>query len=178
MASDCRWVMIVWITEINDCIMDILVTALLVVFATVMLVVEVALIPGFGFTGVVGMLSMIASVFYAFVQIGTAAGWITLLVCVALSISLFLWALYGNSLDKMALKKNIKSKGNEQDMSLFSVGDHGVTRTRLALIGEALINGQVVEVKSEGGFINENEEIEIIRVSGTSLFVAKVNKSR
>ena len=82
--------------------------------------------------------------------------------------------MYGNSLDKMALKKNIKSKANELDMSQFKVGDHGVARTRLALIGEALINGQIVEVKSEGGFINENEEIEIIRISGDSLFVAKV----
>ena len=64
-----------------------------------------------------------------------------------------------------------------QSVSQFKVGDHGVARTRLALIGEALINGQIVEVKSEGGFINENEEIEIIRVSGNSLFVAKVKSN-
>ena len=41
-------------------------------------------------------------------------------------------------------------------------------------ITKALINGQVVEVKSEGGFIDEQQEIEIIRISGESLFVAKV----
>ena len=154
--------------------MDILITSLLVLFATVMLVLEVAFFPGFGFTGVLGMLSMIGAVFYAFILIGNAAGWIVLLVSVIICIALFLWALYGNSLDKMALKKNIKSKANEMDMSQFKVGDHGVARTRLALIGEALVNGQIVEVKSEGGFINENEEIEIIRISGDSLFVAKV----
>lgn len=155
--------------------MDILITALLVIFATVMLVVEVVFIPGFGFTGVLGMLAMIGSVAYAFIMTGVAAGWITLLVSVLICISLFLWALYGNSLDKMALKKNINSKVNEIDVKLFAVGDRGVTKTRLALIGEALINGQVVEVKSESGFINENEEIEIIRISGDYLFVAKVN---
>ena len=158
--------------------MDILITALLVVFATVMLVVEVVFIPGFGFTGLMGMLSMIGSVLYAFMFLGSAAGWITLLVAVLVCIALFLWALYGNSLDKMALKKNIKSKVNELDMTQFAVGDRGVTRTRLALIGEALIKGEVVEVKSEGGFINEHEEIEIIRISGDSLFVAKVNNKK
>ncbi len=158
--------------------MDILITALLVVFATVMLVVEVVFIPGFGFTGLMGMLSMIGSVLYAFMFLGSAAGWITLLVAVLVCIALFLWALYGNSLDKMALKKNIKSKVNELDMTQFAVGDRGVTRTRLALIGEALIKGEVVEVKSEGGFINEREEIEIIRISGDSLFVAKVNNKK
>ncbi|MBQ5627173.1 MAG: hypothetical protein IIU97_03585, partial [Bacteroidaceae bacterium] len=72
--------------------MDILITALLVLFATAMLVVEVAFIPGFGFTGTLGVLSMVGSVFYAFMQIGTLAGWITLLVCVLVCISLFLWA--------------------------------------------------------------------------------------
>ena len=155
--------------------MDILITALLVLFATAMLVVEVAFIPGFGFTGTLGVLSMVGSVFYAFMQIGTLAGWITLLVCVLVCISLFLWALYGNSIDRMALKKNIDSTVSDQDMSLFSVGDRGVTRTRLALIGEALINGRVVEVKSEDGFIDEREEVEIIRISGDSIFVEKVN---
>jgi membrane-bound ClpP family serine protease len=158
--------------------MDILITALLVLFATVMLVVEVIFIPGFGFTGTLGVLAMIGSVYYAFVMLGSLAGWITLLVCVIICVSLFLWALYGNSLDKVALKKNIESTVNDQDMSLFAVGDRGVARTRLALIGEALINGRIVEVKSESGFIDEREEIEVTRISGDSIFVGKVNSDK
>lgn len=158
--------------------MDILITALLVLFATAMLVAEVVFIPGFGFTGILGVLSMIGSVYYAFVMLGSLAGWITLLVCVVICVSLFLWALYGNSLDKVALKKNIESTVNDQDMSLFAVGDRGVARTRLALIGEALINGRIVEVKSESGFIDEREEIEVTRISGDSIFVGKVNSGK
>ena len=156
--------------------MDILITVLLAIFATVMLTVEVVFIPGFGITGFTGVLAMMGSIFYAFVQIGSVAGWITMLVGGMVSIALFLWALYGNSIDKIALKKNIKSTVKSVDMSIFAVGDHGVTKTRLALIGEAVIKGQVVEVKSETGFINENEEIEVIRVSDDSLFVVKVDR--
>lgn len=156
--------------------MDILITVLLVVFATVMLVLEVAFIPGIGFTGFLGILAMMGSVFYAFMQLGSVAGWVTLLVAVLVCIVLFLWAIYGNSLDKIALKKNIKSTVKEQDMALFAVGDRGVAKTRLALIGEALINGKVVEVKSESGFVNEREIVEIVRISGDSLFVVKVEK--
>lgn len=157
--------------------MEILTTVSLVIFATVMLTVEVALIPGFGVTGFLGVLAMMGAIFYAFIQIGVAAGWITLLVVAMICISLFLWALYGNSLDKMALKKNIRSTVRQVDISSFKVGDRGVTKTRLALIGEALINGQIVEVKSETGFINENEKIEVIRMSDDSLFVAKVDET-
>ena len=156
--------------------MDILITILLVIFATVMLTVEVVFIPGFGITGFTGVIAMAGTIFYAFVQLGSAAGWITLLVGGMISIALFLWALYGNSIDKVALKKNIKSTVKTVDMSIFAVGDRGVTKTRLALIGEAVIKGQVVEVKSEAGFINEKEEIEVIRVSDDSLFVVKVEK--
>ena len=60
--------------------MDILVTVLLAIFATVLLVVEVVFIPGFGFTGFAGLVAMAGSIFYAFAQIGNAAGWITILV--------------------------------------------------------------------------------------------------
>ena len=156
--------------------MDILVTVLLDIYATVLLVVEVVFIPGFGFTGFAGLVAMAGSIFYAFAQIGNAAGWITILVMGMVCISLFLWALYGNSLDKVALNKNIDSTVRDNDVSTLRVGQRGVAKTRLALIGEALFDGRVFEVKSESGFIDEDDEIEIIRISGDTLFVAKVGK--
>ncbi|MBQ5752290.1 MAG: nodulation efficiency protein D (NfeD) [Bacteroidaceae bacterium] len=156
--------------------MDILVTVLLAIFATVLLVVEVVFIPGFGFTGFAGLVAMAGSIFYAFAQIGNAAGWITILVMGMVCISLFLWALYGNSLDKVALNKNIDSTVRDNDVSTLRVGQRGVAKTRLALIGEALFDGRVFEVKSESGLIDEDDEIEIIRISGDTLFVAKVGK--
>ena len=101
--------------------MDILITVLLVIFATVMLTVEVVFIPGFGITGFTGVIAMAGSIFYAFVQLGSAAGWITLLVGGMISIALFLWALYGNSIDKVALKKNIKSTVKTVDMQISEI---------------------------------------------------------
>ena len=154
--------------------MEIGITALILLFATVLLIVEVVFVPGFGFTGIVGMLAMVGAVFYAFFAIGNVAGWITLVAAGLICIALFLWALYGNSLDRIALKKNINSTVQEVDIKKFAVGDRGVTRTRLALIGEAEINGIIVEVKSETGYIQEGAEIEIARISGDSLFVKSV----
>lgn len=154
--------------------MEIAITVILVLLATVLLTVEVALIPGFGVAGVLGILSMLASVFYAFFVVGNVAGWITIIVSGLVCVSLFLWALYGKSLDRLALKKNIDSNVKGDELSKFNVGDRGVTRARLALIGEACINGEVVEVKSEMGFIDENEEIEIIRISGGTIYVERV----
>ena len=154
--------------------MDIVITVVLVLVATLLLVVEVALIPGFGFTGVLGVLAMIASVFYAFFNIGYIAGWITVAVSVVIMLSLLMWAIYGKSLDRLALKRNIDSTVKDEAVKKLKVGDKGVAKTRLALMGEVNFNGDIVEVKSEDGFINEKEEVEIIRISDDSIFVVKV----
>lgn len=154
--------------------MEIAITVILVLLATVLLTVEVALIPGFGVAGVLGILSMLASVFYAFFVVGNVAGWITIIVSGLICVSLFLWALYGKSLDRLALKKNIDSNVKGDELDKIKVGDRGITKTRLALIGEANINGEIVEVKSEMGFINENEDIVVIRISGGTIYVEKV----
>lgn len=155
--------------------MEFGITALIVLLATVLLVVEILFIPGVGVSGIAGVLAMVGAVVYAFFAIGNLAGWVTLILVGMICISLFLWALYGKSLDNVALKKNIDSTVLDVDMSRFSVGDRGVARTRLALIGEAEINGIIVEVKSEAGFIKEGQAIEIARISGDSLFVKAIN---
>lgn len=154
--------------------MEYVITALIVLVATLLLVVEVMLIPGFGFTGILGVAAMIGAVAYSFFVIGSLAGWVTLLVTIAICVALFVWALYGKSLDKVALKKKIESTVKEDELTRFSVGDKGVSRTRLALIGEAEINGLIVEVKSESGLIDEGRPVEVVRISGDTVFVRNI----
>ena len=154
--------------------MEYVITALLLLLATVLLVVELVLLPGFGFTGIFGIISMLGSVLYAFFVVGNMAGWIVLLLAGIICVALFLWALYGNSLDKVALKGNVGSTVDKVDISAFAVGDRGVARTRLALLGEAEFNGNIVEVKSETELICEGEAIEIARIMGGSLFVRRL----
>jgi membrane-bound ClpP family serine protease len=43
-------------------------------------------------------------------------------------------------------------------------------------MGDVEINGLLVEVKSEDGFIDEGEEVKVSRLSGDSVFVKRVNK--
>jgi membrane-bound ClpP family serine protease len=153
--------------------MEIALVFFLILLATVLLVVEVLFIPGFGFSGILGIASMIGAVAYAFYEVGDIAGWLTLLMSVLICVALFIWALYGKTLDKVALSKNIDSTVQSVDTKNFKVGDCGVARTRLALAGEAEVNGFIIEVKSEDGFVDEGEKIIVSRVSANSLFVKK-----
>jgi hypothetical protein len=120
--------------------MELFVIGLLIVLGTVLLVAEIALIPGLGFTGITGVGAMIASAVYAFMQLGEIAGWITIAIVIFVAIALILWAIYGKSLDNVALKENIVSTVADAGASNIKVSDRGVTVTRLALIGEVKNN--------------------------------------
>ena len=52
-------------------------------------------------------------------------------------------------------------------------GDTGVATTRLALIGYAEINGRIVEVKSDDGFIDEKTPVRVCRLADGVVFVTR-----
>jgi membrane-bound serine protease (ClpP class) len=55
----------------------------------------------------------------------------------------------------------------------LSVGDTGVARSDLRPAGKVLISGLVVDAQSEGGFIDTDEAVEIVRRTGNFIIVRK-----
>ena len=151
-------------------IMDIVIIAILVLVGVLLLALEVALIPGIGVTGVLGALSMIGAVASAF-NFMPLAGWLTLAIVSLAIVLLILWAVYGKSIDKVALKKNIDSTVQNPDTTTLAVGDEGVTVTRLALVGEADFGGRLVEVTSASGLLEEGTKVCVTRIAGGTIFV-------
>ena len=86
------------------------------------------------------------------------------------------WFMRSKTLDKIALKKNITSKVDRSAEEKVKVGDIGVTTTRLALIGYAEINGDIVEVKSSDGFLNEKTPIIVDRIADGVLLVERLKQ--
>lgn len=154
--------------------MDILIIAILVSIGVLLLALEVAFIPGIGVTGVLGVLSMVGAVSYAFF-VQPIVGWLTLGIVAMALVTLILWAIYGKSIDRVALKKNIDSTVKDPDSTDIVVGDEGVAITRLALIGEVDFNGRLVEVTSASGFIEEGTKVTVTRIAGGTIFVKGSN---
>ena len=154
--------------------MELFVIALLIVLGTVLLIAEIALIPGFGVSGIAGIGAMIGSAVYAFMQLGEIAGWVTIAIVIVVTIALILWAVYGKSIDNVALKENITSTVADADASNIKVGDKGVTVTRLALIGEAKFGENIVEVTSRDGFIDEKRNVVVTRIAAGVIYVENV----
>lgn len=153
--------------------MLIIIVALLVLTALLLFIVELFLIPGISIAGIAATLSMAASVYLAYTQIGVVAGHITLfanIIIIALAIYFF---LKSKTLDKMALKTNIDNKIDLIQNNL-QVGQQGTTLSRLAPMGKILIDGKPFEARSQGEFISENTAVVIIAIEGNIATVKEI----
>ena len=153
--------------------MDILIIVALILAAIVLFLVELFVIPGISIAGILAGACIIYANFYAFAYIGTTAGFITLTVSTIACIGSLVWFMRSKTLDKIALKKNITSKVDRSAEHRVQVGDTGITTTRLALIGYAEINGDIVEVKSTDGLMNEKTPVIVNRITDGVILVEK-----
>lgn len=153
--------------------MEIIILISLIAAGLLLFIVEVFLIPGISLAGIGSAISLLAAVYYSFTAIGSAAGFITLGVCAVSIVIIIMWLMRSKTVDKYSLKKTLDYKENKVKKFNIKVGDEGVAITRLALIGNAEINGNIIEVRSAEGFIDENTLIYVERISGETIMVRK-----
>ncbi len=154
--------------------MDILIIAALIIAAIILFLVELFLIPGISIAGFLAGGCLIFANYYAFVYMGTTAGILTLVVSFIASIGSLILFMRSKTLDKIALKKNITSKVDRSAEAKIKIGDIGTTTTRLALIGYAEINGEIVEVKSIDGLMDAKTAIIVDRITDGVILVEKL----
>lgn len=151
--------------------MDILIIVALIVAAIILLLMELFLLPGISVAGILAGACLLYANYFAFTYMGTLAGGITLAVSIIACIGSLVLFMRSKTLDKLALKKDIDSTVDRSEAAKVKVGDTGITTTRLALIGYAEINGNPVEVKSAGGFLDEKTPIKVVRIADGIILV-------
>lgn len=156
--------------------MDILIIAVLIITAVILFLVELFVIPGISLAGISALGCIIYANYYAFANIGMAGGFITLGISAIACIGSLIWFMRSKMLDKLALKKDIDSKVDRSAEQSVKVGDTGISTTRLAQIGYAEINGNIVEVKLMDGFLDEKTPIIANRISDGTIMVEKHRK--
>ena len=154
--------------------MDVLIIIALIAAAVILFLVELFVIPGISLAGISALVCIIYANYYAFANLGTGAGFITLIISGIACIGSLVWFMRSKTLDKLALKKDITSKIDRSAAEKVKVGDTGITITRLAQIGNAEINGNIIEVKSMDGLLNEKTPIVVNRIHDGIIFVEKL----
>ena len=146
----------------------------LIIIGLLLLFAEILLIPGVGFAGILGLVSLGGSCFYAFNQMGGTVGAIVTAVNVALVVGLSIYVLRAKSWKRLSLDTNIDSKA-VADTGL-AVGDRGVTVSRLAPMGSVRFDTELVEVKALEGFVDPEVEVEIVLMEDGKIYVKPVSE--
>lgn len=146
----------------------------LIIIGLLLLFAEILLIPGVGIAGILGLVSLGGSCFYAFNQMGGTVGAIVTAVNVALVVGLSIYVLRAKTWKRLSLDTNIDSKA-VTDTGL-AVGDRGVTVSRLAPMGSVRFDTELVEVKALEGFVDPEVEVEIVLMEDGKIYVRPVSE--
>lgn len=160
---------------------------LLFVAGVILLIVEIFVIPGFGITGIAGILLIVGSIFFslfnaeyyfdsnilytAIIQLGTAV--------FASILIMFLLVKYlpkTTTFNKLILAdENASHKGFSSHPSYENLlNESGEAFTTLRPAGTALINGQRYDVVTAGDFIERGSQIKVIQIEGMRIIVQKI----
>lgn len=149
--------------------------AVLIGVGFLFLLLEILVLPGTNIAGVLGFVLLGIGIWQAYAVYGGVAGTIALVLIVILSVIALYFALKSNTWKRAALNKNIEGKVNIIDSEKIKPGDHGKAISRLVPMGKAIINGEYYEVKTNGEFIDQETEIEVVKIEYNKVFVKKIN---
>ncbi|MCD7971902.1 MAG: hypothetical protein LUG18_04430 [Candidatus Azobacteroides sp.] len=151
--------------------MEIFIVILLLSIAVGLVILEVFFLPGTTFAGIAGVIFAIVGIWYAYMQLGNTWGNISLIGSALVFGGAFTWLVRSNALNKVALNEEIDSKVESICQEKIKPGDEGITISRVNPIGEARINGETIEVKSNGEFIDPEVKIVVLKVYSTNVLV-------
>ena len=136
-----------------------------------MLILEILVIPGSGIAGILGFILMAAGIWLAYTRQSVQAGHITLAVTLGVNLTGLILVLRTKTWNKIMLKTKIDSKVRTFKSVDLKVGDKGKTVSRCAPMGKAVFNNKFFEVSALAEFIDENSDIEIIKIAGNKIFI-------
>jgi membrane-bound serine protease (ClpP class) len=155
---------------------------LLALAGVALLLVEVLVIPGFGFAGILGIVALVAALVMSVVGSGAtpeffmfAAARIvfSLLVALAASFALLRYMPRTRLGRQLILDTGLAT---EPEGDRRWLGKRGRASSPLRPAGIAEIEGERVDVVSEGELIEPGTEIEVMRVDGNRIVVRQANR--
>ena len=148
---------------------------ILLLVGLLLLILEIIVIPGAGFAGVIGFVLMAVAIWLSYTKQGFMAGNITLLVTLVVNVIGLILALRSKTWKNAMLKTVNSGKVNTFADGELNVGDRGTTISRCAPMGKAEFKDSYYEVSTLSEFIDQDKKIEIIKISGNKIYIKNVN---
>lgn len=142
----------------------------ILVLGLLLLLVEVAIVPGFGVAGVLGMLALAAGAIAAWTELGsfwgTVAGGVSII-----GAGVMLYVIPKSKAGRRMVLKHSQAEAVSQEDRSDLVGRRGITVTPLRPIGRVRFGQDEVDVMTEGEYIESNQEVEVMTVEGPRVVV-------
>ena len=155
--------------------MTILTIALLVICGFVMLAVELLLIPGFSIPGIAGIALIIYGVWRARQAYDIEGALVTIVLSAIGAFLIVMFAARSRAVRSVGLEYSQKGYSAPDDHSSLA-GKEGVALSTLRPAGTAIIEGDRVDVVTEGEFIEKDTPIRVLGVEGTRVIVTRKEK--
>ena len=156
--------------------MTVFAIVLLILLGLLLLLIEFAVIPGVTIAGIGGFLLLAASVYIAFAEFGTGAGFITLTIVLIAAPAMVYYFFKSRTGKKMILNSKIDGKVETVSEEKIHIGDTGKTIGRLAPMGKIKVNGAIAEAQSTGSFIDHNIDIRVLKIQSNKIIVEPIKK--
>ena len=150
--------------------MSLLSILLLIFIALVLLIVEILFVPGM-VLGFISVILMIVGIIFSFKDYGTGTGMLVLTGTTIASIAAVYWAFNSAIWKKMQVHASIDGKANTLADGAVKIGDTGKTISRLNPMGKASVNDLQVEVQALEDFIDEDQEILVVKMHQNKIYV-------
>ncbi|MCX7875514.1 MAG: ATP-dependent Clp protease proteolytic subunit [Melioribacteraceae bacterium] len=161
---------------------------ILFIIGVILLIVEIFVIPGFGIAGIMGIILMIAALFFGLItdiDIATTNAISVAIIQLASTFVLtgiiiyFLWKFLPKSqtFNKLILSENLNFKSGyaaTPDIEKL-VGKIGKSITDLRPAGSIVIDNERIDVVTEGDYIEKNVEVIVKKIEGSKVVVVKNN---
>lgn len=157
-------------------ILDLFIIIALVAFAIFLLILEIFFLPGLSVAGIFSFIFYGVALYYAFAEVSTAIGFITLALAIILSVFIVWYFMRSRTLDKMSLHTAIDTTAPTEVSNNLKVGDQGTALSRLNPMGRVLIGNTTAEARALD-FIDEGTPVVITHIERTTILVEPIDKA-
>lgn len=155
--------------------MELLPPLVLILVGLGLIVVEVYLVPGFNVVGIVGLLVIVFSIGYVFSEAGVVGGVAALLGTMALGGSLFYLMWTTGAWDRFVLSTSLRTDeehaARESEHRARYLGKTGTAITPLRPTGVIEVEGERIEVVTEGQYIAAGSTVRVVAMDRRRYFV-------
>jgi membrane-bound serine protease (ClpP class) len=149
----------------------------LIIIGFMLILIEIFLVPGFNIFGVFGFIMVVLGIIFAYSKLRLATANFIMVISVVIALILVRVVVKSKTWHRIILdNKEEKIQGFHASTENLAklIGKRGIAFTPLRPAGIALIEDQKVDVMTEGGFIEKNQEIEVILVEGNRVVVREI----